>query len=234
MRIFLSWSGELSKAVAKEFAKWLPKILSPVKPWMSQHEIKAGTVWEEELFHNLNNTDSGILLLTKENKYAPWLLFEAGVLSKTANTRKVIPYCIRIPVEEIANPLTKFQGVYADKEGTLQLIDSLNATLPKRINETKIAKLFEQYWPTFEKTLDEVYRKMNNPKPKNVTEVLEVEMKSLNEKIDVLEEYEKNGGGASSQPFWDPFVDRHRQIYSLYKEARKLLEKATQISLSTP
>jgi hypothetical protein len=84
---------------------------------MSEHDIKAGALWEKELIKNLNQTDCGILLLTKENQNAPWLLFEAGVLSKSSNKEKVIPYRIDLQLAEIAAPLTRFQGVNADKKG---------------------------------------------------------------------------------------------------------------------
>ena len=88
MRVFLSWSGTLSKAIACALAEWLPYVVSPAKPWMSEHDIQAGSLWERELSEHLDATDCGVLLLTKENQDAPWLLFEAGVLSKSSNKRK--------------------------------------------------------------------------------------------------------------------------------------------------
>jgi hypothetical protein len=67
----------------------------------------------------------------------------------------------------------------------------------------------------------------------NVLNALGSEIESLNTTIFSMEEYERNGGGASSEIWWDSYVERHRKVRSLYKQALDLLESAREISLNS-
>lgn len=42
MRVFVSWSGERSREVAKAFRDWLPLVLHYAEPWVSDADIEAG------------------------------------------------------------------------------------------------------------------------------------------------------------------------------------------------
>lgn len=83
MKVFISWSGARSKAVASKLREWLPDVIQNIEPWMSRHDIKAGERWDKELSGELNDSKFGIICLTSDNYDAPWILFEAGALSKT-------------------------------------------------------------------------------------------------------------------------------------------------------
>lgn len=83
MDIFLSWSGIKSKKIAKAFKEWLPTILQALKPFYSSEDIAKGKRWSPELAKKLNDNNYGIIIMTDENTQAPWILFEAGALSKT-------------------------------------------------------------------------------------------------------------------------------------------------------
>ncbi|PUB10796.1 hypothetical protein [Paenisporosarcina sp. OV554] len=43
MKVFLSWSGDISKEIEKEFKEWLPNVLQFTKPFVSAEDIDAGT-----------------------------------------------------------------------------------------------------------------------------------------------------------------------------------------------
>jgi hypothetical protein len=58
---------------------------------MSAEDIDAGTRWGSEVTNELAETRCGIICLTQENQKAPWVLFEAGALSKTLEKTFVIP-----------------------------------------------------------------------------------------------------------------------------------------------
>ncbi len=83
MKVFISWSGERSKAVAQAWHDWLPNVIQAVEPWMSETDIAKGARWGMDMARELDETRVGIICLTPENLNAPWILFEAGALSKT-------------------------------------------------------------------------------------------------------------------------------------------------------
>ena len=82
MRVFLSWSGPLSKAVAELLKEWIKMVLHASKPWLSSEDIEKGSLWFGEISDQLKNTCIGIVCLTKENMNRPWILFESGALAK--------------------------------------------------------------------------------------------------------------------------------------------------------
>lgn len=89
MRIFLSWSGDRSKYLAKCFKEWLPNVLQYVEPYMSEKDIKLGERWGKSIEENLRSNDFGLVFVTPENIDAPWINFEAGALSKSLQSRLV-------------------------------------------------------------------------------------------------------------------------------------------------
>ncbi len=134
MKIFLSWSGKQSKHIASLLKDWIPDVLQEVQPWMSEHDIKAGSRWSKELGEQLSVCDFGILTITQQNQSAPWLLFEAGSLAKTFDEARVIPYLIGLKPTDLEFPLAQFQSVEVTKEGTLKLIQALNSVLKKPVS----------------------------------------------------------------------------------------------------
>ena len=49
MNVFLSWSGDRSKALATALNTWLAKVIQGVKPWLSDKSIDPGERWNVEL-----------------------------------------------------------------------------------------------------------------------------------------------------------------------------------------
>ena len=94
MRVFISWSGELSRSMARALAEWLEDVLPQVDTWMSDEEIPSGARWNDVLANALDEMNFGILCVTGANHKAPWLMFEAGALAKSVKTAKLVPLCM--------------------------------------------------------------------------------------------------------------------------------------------
>ena len=116
MEVFISWSGSRSEKVAEALHDWLPSVIQSVHPFMSASDIEKGSRWPRELASHLENAQFGLICLTQDNLEAPWLLFEAGALSKSIEHSKVVPYLYRVSQTQLQGPLAQFQGAFADKK----------------------------------------------------------------------------------------------------------------------
>ena len=158
MKVFLSWSGSTSKLVANELNNWLKYIFPDVELWMSASSIEAGAKWAELLDEQLQDTSFGIICLLPENVKSPWLLFEAGALSKSLNSSnsRVVPFCNGLNPAEVTGPLSQFQGVQANKDGTFSLVKSINSLLDIKRPDDIIKTTFETWWPKLETELAKI------------------------------------------------------------------------------
>jgi hypothetical protein len=159
MRIYLCWSGAESKLIAEAMKEWLPYVINSLDPWVSSQDIDAGKRWSDDLSSLLNSTHIGILCLRKSNIDKPWILFEAGALSKILDKSKVIPFLTDLSPTDLKDPLGQFQAVKGSKEGVLQLLQSLNIELEKSgetsLSDERLKKSFEKWW-------DQLNEKLNN------------------------------------------------------------------------
>lgn len=194
MKIFLSWSGSLSHEVAKALDSWLPQVMNALQPWLSSQDIEKGARWFEEIGETLSTTDFGILCLTQTNISAPWILFEAGALSKSLGQARVCPLLINIKNSDLQGPLAQFNTAGISKEEIFRLIESINARLPEesRRTESQIFEAFEVWWPRLEAKLADAIKRSapveaNQPKaPKRpiediLDEILELTRQTAHE-----------------------------------------------------
>ena len=92
MRLFVSWSGAKSKAVAGQLAEWLKLLFQQdVETYMSAHDVEAGERWTVGLADELERSDYAVLCLTPDNLDARWILFEAGAVSRSVESGRVVP-----------------------------------------------------------------------------------------------------------------------------------------------
>lgn len=108
-KVFISWSGDLSRKLAESLRRWLPGVLQFVKPYFTPEDIEKGTRWGSDILKELESSEVGILCLTKTNTESPWMLFEAGALSKTLEKSKVCTALFGIETTDLTGPLTIFQ-----------------------------------------------------------------------------------------------------------------------------
>ena len=123
MKVFLSWSGDRSKAVAEVLRDWLPQVIQAVDPWISS-DIEKGARWGPEITEKLEQSKVGIICLTKDNLDAKWILFEAGALSKTSDAH-VCTFLLDLIYSDIEYPLAQFNHTEFNKEEVLKLVNTI-------------------------------------------------------------------------------------------------------------
>lgn len=153
--IFISWSGPQSKWVAEALRKWLPRIVQSAKPWMSDADIEKGTRGLNEVSSGLQGMKVGVVCLTPENMDAPWILYEAGALSKSIDQTRLCTYLLGgLQSQDVKPPLSMFQWTNPDKQDTQKLVRTINkAVSDKPVPEVDLDYLFDLVWPDLESTL---------------------------------------------------------------------------------
>ena len=63
MKIFVSWSGDFSHAVAKALKDWLPNVIQAVEVFLSSEDIAKGSQWFHELASISVRPESSLCLL---------------------------------------------------------------------------------------------------------------------------------------------------------------------------
>ncbi len=174
MKVFISWSGSVSKQVAQALKDWLPSVINSIDPFISL-EIDKGTRWAAEIAGELDATTCGIICITRENVGSPWLNFEAGALSKsvTGENTFVITFLYGLGNSEVPQgPLTQFQSVLFEREDVRRMLSTLNgAALAKGegIGVGLLDRAFEKWWPDLEEALNKVQHH-SQPSPRRSPE----------------------------------------------------------------
>jgi hypothetical protein len=213
MRIFLSWSGQRSKAVAEILHEWLPFVLQSVKPWLSASDIDKGTRWSADIASQLQDTLFGIICLTPENLEAPWINFEAGALSKTLDASFVCPYLFEVDPADIKGPLVQFQATKFTKDDTKKLIDTINRASQDSLSEQQLNKSFEVWWPDLEMKLKSIPTISSPPHTKRsdrdlLEEILEILRDQARESVckEAIENLEWPVGARVAHPKFGPGI----------------------------
>ncbi|MCZ8100738.1 MAG: TIR domain-containing protein [Burkholderiales bacterium] len=148
MKLFISWSGDVSQQIAQEIRKWVPLILPAVKPFITSSDIEKGGRWGAEIPRELEESNFGLVCLTPTNLSAPWILFEAGALSKQLSGR-VATCLFGVEPTSIRMPLSMFQWTKFEEEDVRKLIVDINKNVePDQIRPTsELDELFPVLWP---------------------------------------------------------------------------------------
>jgi hypothetical protein len=124
---------------------------------MSDDDIGKGSRSLEEIADALNSVKAGIICLTPESLSSPWLLFEAGALSRTFRDKaNVCTFLIGgLKPTEVKAPLGQFQATIAEKEDMRRLVAKLNDLIQvPPLPEKALDRIFERMWVDLEKDLE--------------------------------------------------------------------------------
>lgn len=162
MRVFLSWSGPESRAVAIFLRGWLKGVIQALDPWMSEEDIGKGTVSFLEILKSLDGAGAGVVIFTRGNLGAPWLYFEAGALAQKVGgsepssvLKLVCTYLYGVKPEDLLRlPLGNYQGTRAEsREDTLRLVSSLNTLVSHPLDKQELEDSFGRRWDDLDREL---------------------------------------------------------------------------------
>jgi hypothetical protein len=157
--VFISWSGERSRYVAEALRDWLPVVLESVKPWLSAADVEKGSRWETEIMGKLEEADVGIICLTPGNLDSPWLLFEAGALSKKLGKARVCTYLLDLAPAQVPQPLGMFQHTVIERGETRKLLETINRARGSPIEKDILDRDFGHLWPYLWGRLENIRRR---------------------------------------------------------------------------
>jgi len=152
MKVFISWSGDRSRAIADVLRRWLPSVLQAVRPYFSPDDVAKGSRWSSEIAKELEVSGVGLLVVTPENQEAPWLLFEAGALAKNLDRSKVCPLLFGgMEPTDVKGPLVQFQAAQFTKDETKRVMKMMNGELGEdALPPDVLDSVFEMWWPKLE------------------------------------------------------------------------------------
>lgn len=149
MKIFISWSGELSCKIAEVLKKWIPCIIQSVEVFFSPDDIEKGDNWDKTISSKLSECSYGIICLTTDNTTAPWINFEAGAIAKSLDSR-VTALMVNIKPSDIKGPLSRYQATKFEKNDFFQLIQSINNALETPLDNKILENTFNAMWNSLE------------------------------------------------------------------------------------
>lgn len=149
VRIFASWSGDESRQIAELFKAWIPSVIQDAEVYVSSQDIGKGERWQASVSNSLAEIDFGVIIVTKTNVNAPWILFEAGALSKSVKGIVVPLLCGVENFEAAKSPLTQFQYARVVEEEMRDLVLQINTYLAKPLDQARVERAFAKWWPDF-------------------------------------------------------------------------------------
>ena len=157
VKVFVSWSGPLSNKLADAFRTWLPAALQSVEPYFTPADIEKGARWHTDISKELEESEIGVLFVTRNNIASQWLLYEAGALSKKLDKSKVCPIVFGIGQNDLPGPLRQFQATEFNKEDFRQLLKTINSSSgSNKLKDSVLDEAFDMWWPRLKEKFDEV------------------------------------------------------------------------------
>lgn len=158
MKVFISWSGAGARDFALFLRGWVRQVVQAVQPFMSEQDIGKGTRNVLEMSQELETVQFGIVVVTRDNVAAPWINFEAGAISKSLGTGRLVPLLLDVGKSDVAGPLAQFQAVDAnDHTDVERLFREINRWLEHPLEADVLVPAVRSKLPEFDSAL-RVYR----------------------------------------------------------------------------
>jgi hypothetical protein len=150
--LFVCWSGDRSKKIAREFVTLTSAVNSNFHPTLSI-DLPKGLSWHASLTQFLTRAWAGAICLVPENTRAPWLQYEAGAIAgRLSTSARACTLLFGVKEEHVPSPLSEFQSTHFSLEDFRRLFVQLNGELDEglRMDPATIRRNLENAWSTFE------------------------------------------------------------------------------------
>lgn len=192
MKIFLSWAGEESRQLAMIFESWLKKILQSSRPWMSMN-ITKGEGWDKEIHNGLQDTEIGLLFLTKDSIESKYLHYEAGAIANVPNAL-VCTFLYNIKNTDVKQPLSRFQSTLFEKDDILKLLVTINNKIQAMdgitLEPAQLSEMFDIMWPI----LTDAISKITSSTKSTSKEPIRSDRDLLEEMLNILRTRKQDNG----------------------------------------
>ncbi|KUI16916.1 hypothetical protein AU193_22285 [Mycobacterium sp. GA-1285] len=195
-KVFISWSGELAKGVARIWQELIKETFDAVEPFMSEENIGAGERNLAKIAEELDGTSFGIIVVTQQNQTSQWLNYEAGALSKNLGNAavRVAPCLVDFERKsEVTGPLAQFQASLLNRDGVEYILTEVAKVVGVDVDSVK--RRFGRSWNEYEQRFNEarVAVKAETPTPpRNRDDVLD-------EILTLVRDIARDQGAAASQ-----------------------------------
>ncbi|MCH8274112.1 MAG: TIR domain-containing protein [Armatimonadetes bacterium] len=147
IKIFIAWSTQPSLDYAKLLRDFLNTLPGNKDVFISE-EIEKGSIWQAVLEQELSKASAGILVVTPENVAAPWIHFEAGVMTGKMQRVRVSP--LLFDVQGLRLPLSNLQSTRSDDKDDFGKLMQNFLTVPEcGANGEGLKKAFARLWDEF-------------------------------------------------------------------------------------
>lgn len=211
MKIFISWSGKRSLGVATALREWLPLLFQGIELFVSSEDIRKGKRWPAEVSKELDSSNFGIVCLTHDNLQAPWLVFEAGALSKSVKEASVYTLLAGgLRMSDVQGPLSHFQHTVFERDDFFKLMKSINEAQGQgNQEETRLRKIFDKFWDELDSTVAKAVKADSKPEKTRsqeemLNEILELASYIARNMPDPREQYVGNLGTRDALSNSDP------------------------------
>jgi len=155
LHLFLSWSGNRSRAVAAILLETLSDFVDGIEPWMSD-ETGSGSFWSAATSDRREGARFGIICVTPENQHSTWLNFEAGAFVRLFRDARAVPYLLDLLPSNLKPPLGLLQAKPSTEAGTWDMVRSINRAVAAPLPEDGLRRRFDAFWPQLAQKLAEV------------------------------------------------------------------------------
>lgn len=152
-KVFLSWSGDLSRKAAEFFKDWLEIVIQELEIFYSEDDITKGSNGIETIFRNLRESAASVIMLTKENQTSPWICFEAGAIFTKSEDSYACGLMLDFSADELEGPLKSIQQTPFEKKEVFKMLKAINSKCASPLTEERLKRVFDRNWDNLEHEL---------------------------------------------------------------------------------